>query len=99
MPKKKPIDKRLKNLFEAAKPEQTPAEFKPAPSKRAPEEKPVQQAEANQASKSQRAAELVSPVSPSASALSLAFQAGHNSWATLQVVDESQPRSWSQDEQ
>jgi PAS domain S-box-containing protein len=31
--------------------------------------------------------------------MSLAFQAGHNSWATLQVLDESEQRSWSQDEQ
>ena len=99
MPKKKPIDKRLKNLFETVKPEQTPAELKPAPSKRVPEEKPLPSAEVKPVTKTQRAVELVSPVSQSASALSLAFQAGQNSWATLQVVDESEPRAWSQDEQ
>ncbi|HEY3475413.1 MAG TPA: GAF domain-containing protein [Anaerolineales bacterium] len=31
--------------------------------------------------------------------MSLAFQAGQSSWATLQVLDESGQRSWSQDEQ
>ena len=35
MPKKKPIDKRLKNLFEDARPEQAPAELKPASRQRA----------------------------------------------------------------
>jgi PAS domain S-box-containing protein len=99
MPKKKPIDKRLKNLFEAVKPEQTPAEFRPAPSKRAPEEQPLPPAEAKPVAKAQRTVELVRPGSQSASTLSLAFQAGQNSWATIQVVDESEPRTWSQDEQ
>ena len=47
MPKKKPIDRRLKNLFEDVKPEQAPAELKPAPAKRAPEEKPLQSPESN----------------------------------------------------
>ena len=31
MPKKKPVDRRLKSLFEDLKPEQSPAEVKPAP--------------------------------------------------------------------
>ena len=99
MPKKKPIDKRLKNLFEDVRPEQTPAELKPASSKRAPEEKSLQPADGNPAAKPQRTVELARPASQSASALSLAFQAGQNSWATLQVVDESEPRTWNQDEQ
>ena len=99
MPKKKPIDKRLKNLFEDVKPEQTPAEFSPAASKRAPGEPPHSSTEAKPAVQMQRAMELVKPVSQSGSALSLAFQAGQNSWATLQVVDEVEPRNWSQDEQ
>ncbi len=99
MPKKKPIDKRLKNLFEDVKPEQTPAELKPAVSKRASEEKPYQPVESKPAAKPRPAVDLVRPVSQSESALSLAFQAGQNSWATLQVVDEVEPRAWSQDEQ
>ena len=33
------------------------------------------------------------------SVLSLAFQTGQNSWATLQVMDEGVVRKWSQDEQ
>ena len=31
--------------------------------------------------------------------MSLAFKTGQNNWATLQFVDETTPRSWSQDEQ
>ena len=31
--------------------------------------------------------------------MTLAFQAGQNSWATLQVMDEAEQRHWSQDEQ
>src|SRR5215211_2855394 len=99
MPKKKPIDRRLKNLFEDVKPEQTPAEFKPAPSKRASEEKQLQQVDVKPLPKESRTVEIASPWSKPSAALSLAFQAGQNSWATLQVVDESEDRMWSQDEQ
>ena len=99
MPKKKPIARRLKNLFEDLKPEQSPADFKPAPSKRASEEMPIHSAETKPAAKERRAVEMAGPVSQSSSALSLAFQAGQNSWATLRVVDESEQRAWSQDEQ
>lgn len=96
MPKKKPIDKRLKSLFEEIKPEQAPSEFKPAPSQRASEEKSV---EADSITKARRPAEVVSPVSYPESSMSLAFQAGQDSWATLQVLDETEERKWSQDEQ
>ena len=99
MPKKKPVDRRLKNLFEDLKPEQTPAEFKPASTKRAPEETQVPPAESKSAPRQPQAVEMASPVSQTSSALSLAFQAGQNSWATLQVVDDSDRRAWSQDEQ
>jgi PAS domain S-box-containing protein len=99
MPKKKPIDRRLKNLFEDINPEQTPAELNPALSKRAPEEKDLQQAEAKPFSKEGRTLEIAGPLSTSSSALSLAFQTGQNAWATLQVMDEAEQRSWSQDEQ
>ncbi len=61
MPKKKPIDKRLKNLFEDVKPEQTPAEFKPAPTKRASEEKRLQSSEAKPVTVERRTSEMTSP--------------------------------------
>src|SRR5512141_946296 len=100
MPKKKPIDKRLKNLFEDIKPEQRPAEFKPAASKRASsEEKALQRSEINPITRVRQSVEMASQVSRQESAMSLAFQAGQNSWATLQVLDESEQRTWSQDEQ
>jgi GAF domain-containing protein len=99
MPKKKPIAKRLRNLFEDVRPEQTPAELKPASTKRVSEEKPLQPTEVRPTTKAQRSVEIPSPISQDKSALSLAFQAGQNSWATLQVLDESEQRAWSQDEQ
>ena len=99
MPKKKPIDKRLKNLFEDVKPEPAPAEFKPAPAKSASDEQHLQPVESKPLPKERRTMEMANAVSPSSSALSLAFQAGQNSWATLQVVDETEERAWSQDEQ
>jgi GAF domain-containing protein len=99
MPKKKPIDKRLKNLFEDVKPEQAPAELKPASLKRASEQKPPQTADLNPVTRSRQSVEMVSQSSQPESVMSLAFQAGQNSWATLQVLDESEQRAWSQDEQ
>ena len=99
MPKKKPIDKRLKNLFEDVKPEQAPAELKPAPRKRASEQKPPEPAEINPVARSRQPVEMINQASQPESVMSLAFQSGQNSWATLQVLDESEQRAWSQDEQ
>jgi len=100
MPKKKPIDKRLKNLFEDIKPERTPAEFKPAAHKRAPsEEKSTQHSDINPITRARQPVEMARQASQQDSVMSLAFQAGQNSWATLQVLDESDQRTWSQDEQ
>src|SRR5512141_3111662 len=98
MPKKKPIAKqRLKNLFEDLKPEQAPAEPKPASRKRAAEEKPTQPAaEINPVTRSRQPVEVISQGTGSTSTLALAFQAGHDSWATLQVLDETEQRQWSQ---
>src|SRR5512139_94757 len=101
MPKKKPVAKqRLKNLFEDVKPEQAPAELKPASQKRAPEpeRKPLQPVEVQPVTKTRRPVEMDSVTGPT-STMSLAFQAGQDSWATLQVLDETKPREWSQDEQ
>src|SRR6266508_3092456 len=99
MPKKKPIDKRLKHLFEDAKPEQMPAEFKPvSPKRAASEEKSIQHSEINPITRVRQPVEMASQVSQQESAMSLAFQAGQNTWATLQVLDESEQRTWSQDE-
>src|SRR6266498_1611341 len=99
MPKKKPIAKRLQKLFEDVKPEQAPAEFRPALSQRALEEKVDYPIEVKPVSKVRRSVEMVSQASQPDSAMSLAFQAGQNSWATLQVLDETEQRTWSQDEQ
>src|SRR5215210_7894342 len=99
MPKKKPITRRLKNLFEDVKPEQTSAELKPASTKRASEEKPIFSTAVHPIPNASQPVEIISRASHSESGLSLAFQAGQNSWATLQVLDDSEKRTWSQDEQ
>ncbi|HSL29729.1 MAG TPA: GAF domain-containing protein [Anaerolineales bacterium] len=99
MPKKKPIDKRLKTLFEDVNPEQAPAEFRPVSGKRASEEMHPSPAEVELPVESTRPIEVVSRRSQPASGLSLAFQAGQDSWATLQVLDEATERQWTQDEQ
>ncbi|HXQ35686.1 MAG TPA: hypothetical protein VN843_16845, partial [Anaerolineales bacterium] len=99
MPKKKPIDKRLKNLFEDVKPEQTPAETRPVSSKRAPVERIAPLAAPMQSEPVRQPAEMVGHLAQTESVMTLAFQAGQNSWATLQVMDETEQRQWSQDEQ
>ena len=109
MPKKKPIAKRLDKLFQDLTPE-SPAEMQKA--SKAPEQAPAKRAPADRsattpvetvpAARVQRALQPVSadatPVLD-ASKMSLAFQSGQNAWATLQVVDETQDRHWSPDEQ
>ena len=99
MPKKKPIDKRLKNLFEDVKPEQAPAETRPASSKRASVASPTQPVAPRQSEIARQPVEMVSHITQRESVMTLAFQAGQNSWATLQVMDEAEQRQWSQDEQ
>ena len=99
MPKKKPIDKRLKTLFGDVRPEQAPAEFRPASGKRVPEEIPQSPAETPSPVAASRPVEVISHRSQPNSGLSLAFQAGQDSWATLQVIDEATERQWTQDEQ
>src|SRR5215204_40186 len=105
MPKKKPIAKRLDKLFDDIKHVEPSAEAKPRPQKRVseiqaqpiPEVQPVP--EVAPIVKRVRSSEARQPiVAQTDTALSLAFQAGQNNWATLQVTDESTDRKWSEDE-
>src|SRR5512138_22218 len=109
MPKKKPIAKRLNKLFQDLTPE-SPAEPQATP--QAPEQAPVKRAPAQRSATAptetvpvQRAQRALQPVSADtvpvldSSKMSLAFQSGQNTWATLQVVDETRERHWSPDEQ
>src|SRR6266498_2023252 len=101
MPKKKPIDKRLNNLFRDITPEQAAADPKLAPSKRAlADSTPLESTEIAPVTTSKQSSQVASASpAPTSSALSLAFQMGQNNWATLQVMDETEQRKWSQDEQ
>ncbi len=97
MPKKKPIDKRINKLFDDIQQEQPTAQVKPAVHKRAVEEKAavVAPPPVNHVA----AAEATLPLVQTETVMSLAFQAGQNNWATLQVMDETEQRKWSDDDQ
>ena len=97
MPKKKPIDKRLNKLFEDLTPEET-AQPKNVTSKQVPAER-ARSVTGVPAIQPTRPVEMAKRVTSTETAMSMAFQTGQNNWATLQVVDETAPRTWSQDEQ
>ena len=97
MPKKKPIDKRLNKLFEDLTPEAA-SQPKNASSKHITEERALPATRVPD-SQPTRPVEIAKRAAPNEMAMSQAFQTGQNNWATLQVVDETAPRFWSQDEQ
>src|SRR6187431_3065598 len=100
MPKKKPIAKRLKSLFNDITPEQTSTEHKSAPRKRAPIEKATQSVDTTPVANPRHSVRAANSLAISDTAvLSLAVQDGQNSWSTLQVMDDNQQRKWSEDEQ
>jgi PAS domain S-box-containing protein len=99
MPKKKPLDKRLKNLFEDVKPEHMPAETTPGPRKRVPTENALHSVEIQPAKMARQSVESLAQIDQTNSVMTLAFQAGQNTWATLQVMDDTEHRKWNQDEQ
>jgi PAS domain S-box-containing protein len=97
MPKKKPVAKRLKKLFNNIVHEEPNAN----PNARAPINAPVEQA-ATQAMPTVRrthAMETSRSVIQTDNALALAFQTGPNNWSTLQVLDETEDRKWSDEDQ
>src|SRR5512138_2862735 len=99
MPKKKHIDKRLNKLFTDINPEQ--AELGPQKERHERAADPGIQtpAESTPAPQPRKSGHIVKNVAaPGSSTMSLAFQTGQNSWATLQIMDEKDERKWSQDE-
>lgn len=98
MPKKKPIARRLKNLFEDVLPEQLDAQSPTAPARSTSQPRP-EPGDGQATVPARQAVELTRQISARPSAMSLVFQAGQNSWAALEVVDEEEERIWSQDEQ
>ncbi len=100
MPKKKPIDKRLNKLFDDIKHEEPSAEVKSRVQKRSAEELVQPASEVKPIVKRALATETRrSFVTQTDTAISLAFEAGQNNWATLQVMDEETTnRKWSEDE-
>src|SRR5512139_1623836 len=100
MPKKKPIDnKRLNKLFNEINPEQAHLDPKAGRQERAADPVVPSPVEPTPAPRQKVSRELVKSVAASGSSqMSLAFQTGQNSWATLQIMDETDERKWSQDE-
>src|SRR5574342_386802 len=96
MPKKKPIDKRLNRLFEDILPKEI------AQPKLDARQQTTEEASATASTSIPEPAkpeEIVRRASENDTAISSAFQTGQNIWATLQVVDDTTPRTWSPDEQ
>jgi PAS domain S-box-containing protein len=114
MPKKpKKIDNRLKKLFQDIRPDEAPSKREQAEvtpeAPRIPDTKParasVKSAPRPKTTRRQTAVLETKPVAITSadkgtpSSLSLAFPAGSQNWATLQILDETAPRAWSPDEQ
>ncbi|HXF84059.1 MAG TPA: GAF domain-containing protein [Anaerolineales bacterium] len=97
MPKKKPIAKRLDKLFDEIKHEEPKTAVQAHPRAQttvesaATENRPTVRRTVNLST--------AQPVVQTETSFALAFQAGQNTWATLQIVDEANPRQWSPDEQ
>ncbi len=97
MPKKKPIARRLDKLFDDIKQEEASAQVKPRAAERAAEKKAA--GEAKTTAKRTRYLETAQqPIVKTDKGIALAFQAGQNNWATLQVMDENEQRAWSENE-
>jgi PAS domain S-box-containing protein len=103
MSKKKPVAKRLNKLFENIKPEDTTSEVQRASgelkaegigTQPPPTVEPVQRDALHT-----RRLDIIAPSQRTRDGLALAFQTGQNDWATLQVVDESNQRKWSPDDE
>lgn len=112
MPKKPKINKRLDKLFEDIRPEEnaTPGKRKHEAQEEAPlhtDVKPVQPKSESLTPRKQRALVLDEAPTPvivqenegGTSTFSVNFQAGQQDWATLRIQDESEKRTWTDDEQ
>jgi len=100
MPKKKPIAKRLDKLFDGINHVEPTTESRPSPRKSSAEEQVQPASEAKPVVKRARSTNIKPiGITQTDTAISLAFEAGQNNWATLQVMDESNERKWSEDDQ
>ncbi len=110
MPKKKPqLDKRLDDLFEGIKPDEAPVKPRSVPpavepprpprSARTPVKTEARSSVPPAAAVRTQSLYLEQGNEDIPASLSLAFQMDQSSWATLRATDDSNPRSWSTDEQ
>ena len=100
MPKKKPIAKRLNKLFDEIQHEDPNAKPQANAPKSAPEEKTGSSTKTKPAAAKRSQTTKVSRAVPQLdTALALDFQTSPNNWATLQVVDETNQRKWTEEDQ
>jgi len=100
MSKKKPVAKRLNKLFDNIKPEETTSKLQ-RPAHKEPVAEPIAPppAKVKPVSPPTRPMGSLQRASQGGKDISLAFQAGQNNWATLQVVDDTEQRKWSPDDE
>jgi PAS domain S-box-containing protein len=99
MPKKKPIDKRLNKLFDEIQQEDPNAASKARVRKSAARDTAGTVVEGKSVVRRRRSIEPAKTVSQTDTALALEFKTGPNDWAMLQVLDDTDQRVWTEDDQ
>ena len=98
MPKKKPIKKRLNNLFNDLTQEKPKASKKETAAKSVPPQKPKPAPSATHSVTKAKVVESTQSIVQTDNALALAFQPSPDNWATLQILDETNERKWNEDD-
>ncbi|GAB4459606.1 MAG: hypothetical protein Kow0070_14790 [Anaerolineales bacterium] len=99
MPKKKPLDRRLDKLFEDIKHEEPSVEPQAVAPAGAPERPAAAAGKDTPAAKRPAAVRRAKAATLTETALALDFKLSTDTWATLQVVDETNQRVWTEEDQ
>ncbi len=99
MPKKKPLARRLDKLFEDIKHEEPSVEPQAIAPAGAPERPAAAAGSETPAAKRPAAVRPAKAASLTETALALDFKLSTDTWATLQVVDETNQRVWTEEDQ
>jgi len=100
MPKKKPIDKRLNKLFDEIKHEEPNAKpTKARQSKVASVDDAKTHVKSKSATKQSYSGDTRKAITQTDTALALAIKTSPSDWATLQIIDDTGNRKWSEDDQ
>jgi PAS domain S-box-containing protein len=100
MSKKKPLDRRLEQLFENIKHEEPGVEPRPADMPvRAPQQPPASPTSGKTPLKNAPSAQPPKTAPYAETVLALDFKLSADTWATLQVLDETNQRIWTEEDQ